>query len=519
MGDVPLTIAGLLQRNAKDHGDVPALISDTARLSWAELDERSRQCAAALVDRGVRRRTRVGLLAPNGLDWAVIAFAALRIGAVLVPLSTLLKAPELEQQLRIARVERLVLAGEVRGRRLHEEFAALLPVEGERAALLPALRSAWRMDDVVSWAAAEPIAGQVALALEDRTRPADDLCVMFTSGSRGTPKGVIHTHGNALRAVAASLDARCVRPGERLYIPMPFFWMGGFGSGLLTVLVAGASLLTESAPTPESTLALLERERATLFRGWPDQAAALARHPQAASTDLSALRPGSLDAVLPPDLRAKPGARANLFGMTETFGPYAGYALDADMPESAWGSCGQPFDGVSVRITSTDDGSPLPVGETGEVEVRGVNVMRGICGRSREEVFTKDGWFRTGDLGNLDADGFLFSSGRVDDMVKVKGATVYPSEVESALATIPHVTRAFVTDLDGPGGAKQVGAAVVPDAADALSVDDVIAAAKQRLSAFKVPTVVRILAPGADVPRSPTGKVDKPALQALLTIE
>ena len=513
--DHPVTIGSLLAQNARACGDRPALISDTARLTWAELDARSAACAAGLVARGVRRRSRVGLLAPNGIDWAVIAFAVMRVGAVLVPLSTLLKAPELEQQLRIAAVERLILAREVRGRELLDEFADLLPVADERGSRLPALRSAWLADDVVARTGDD--VAEVARALEARARPADDLCVMFTSGSRGAPKGVIHTHGNALRAVRASLEARCVRPGERLYIPMPFFWMGGFGSGLLSVLVAGASLLTESAPTPESTLSLLSREGATLFRGWPDQAAALARHPDATRTDLSSLRAGSLDAVLPPELRAQPGARANLFGMTETFGPYAGYPLDTDLPVPARGSCGRPFDGVAVRITSADDGAPLAAGETGQIEVRGVNVMRGICGRSREDVFTADGWYRTGDLGHLDADGFLFYAGRLDDMVKVRGATVYPSEVESALATIPHVARAFVTDLDTAGGAKEVGAAVVPDAADALTVEAVVAGAKERLSAFKVPSVVRILAPGDDVPRSATGKVDKAALQRLLS--
>ena len=121
---------------------------------------------------------------------------------------------------------------------------------------------------------------RLVAALEDAVRPADDLVVLFTSGSRGAPKGVVHTHGSALRAVASGLDARCVGADDRLYIPMPFFWTGGLASGLLTALVAGATLLTEAVPEPERTLALLERERATLFRGWPDQAARLAAHPQ-----------------------------------------------------------------------------------------------------------------------------------------------------------------------------------------------------------------------------------------------
>src|SRR5205823_14245982 len=117
------------------------------------------------------------------------------------------------------------------------------------------------------------------------------------------------------------------------YIPMPFFWMGGFGGGLLSALVAGATLITESEPEPARTLALLERERVTLFRGWPDQAAALAAHPAFASVGLGALKDGSLEAVLPPERRRPPGARSNLFGMTESFGPYCADRLDTDLPE------------------------------------------------------------------------------------------------------------------------------------------------------------------------------------------
>ena len=122
---------------------------------------------------------------------------------------------------------------------------------------------------------------------------------MFTSGSSGPPKGVIHSHGNALGAVRSGLAARCIDADTRLYLPMPFFWVGGFGGGLLSALLAGATLVTEQIPQPETTLRLLERERVTLFRGWPDQAEALARHADSVGADLTALRPGSLEALLP----------------------------------------------------------------------------------------------------------------------------------------------------------------------------------------------------------------------------
>ncbi len=486
-------------------------------VTYADLDRRSLELARRLVAAGMNAGTRVGLQMPNGVDWAVTAYGIMRIGAVLVPLSTLLRPPELEAQLRTAGVAVLIVTPTHRGRDHLAELDAHLPgiAQVGRTRLghpaLASLRSVWRADDLPAELAPET----VAVALASRVRPAHDLAVMFTSGSRSHPKGVIHTHGGALRATASGLESRCIGPDDRLYIPMPFFWMGGFGSGLLSTLVAGATLLTETDPTPSSTLAFLERERATLFRGWPDQAARLAADPAFATTDLSWLRPGSLDAVLPVDLRATPGARANLFGMTESFGPYCGYRLDTDLPAGHRGSCGRPFAGMEVRITDPETGATVETAsEQGMIELRGPNLMRGLCGRGRDEVFTAEGWYRTGDLGWLDAEGFLFSNGRVDDMFKVSGATVYPSEVEAALRAIDFVRQAYVTDVADADGVARVGALVV--VADERPAAEVAAEARQRLSSFKVPRRWVIATSVGSVPTMATGKVDKAQLQALL---
>jgi acyl-CoA synthetase (AMP-forming)/AMP-acid ligase II len=343
---------------------------------------------------------------------------------------------------------------------------------------------------------------------------ADPLVIMFTSGSSGAPKGVVHSHGSALGAVRSGLAARCITADTRLYLPMPFFWVGGLGSGILSVLLAGATLVTEEVPQPETTLRLLEAEQVTLFRGWPDQAEALARHPDRASVDLSALRPGSLEALLPPELRARPGARATLFGMTEAFGPYCGYPADTDMPPAAWGSCGKPFPGMEVRIVHPDSSEPVAAGTVGMIAIRGPHTLRGICRRSREELFTTDGFYPTGDLGHLDQDGFLFYHGRSDDMFKVSGATVYPGEVERALRTIDGVDNAFVTNVPGAAG-ERVGAAVVCGDR-ALTADQLRSSARKLLSAFKVPAVWLLLGSDDDVPRGGTGKVDIRRLRDIL---
>jgi acyl-CoA synthetase (AMP-forming)/AMP-acid ligase II len=499
------TIPELLARRRRDDPDVRALVDDGGAITYAELDDASRTLTAGLVGAGVSKGDRVGLLMPNGIAWATTALAVLRIGAVLVPLSTLLRPPELRAQLQVAAVTHLIAVRDFRGRSYLDDLASVAPV--------PSLRRVWADDELP----ADPAPAALVQALEDVVRPADDLVVLFTSGSRGAPKGIVHTHGNALRAVAAGLDARRIERGTRLYIPMPFFWTGGFSQGLLSVLVAGATLLTEATPEPGRTLALLERERATLFRGWPDQAARIAAHPGFATADLSSLGPGSLGAVLPAGRRPAPGARPNLFGMTESFGPYCGDRLDVDLPPAAHGSCGRPFAGFEVRIADPDgegpDGEgPDGEGPDGEIWLRGPNLLRGICGRDRSTAFTPDGWYRTGDLGHLDDDGYLFYAGRLDDMVKVRGATVYPSEVEAALSTVPGVTRAHVTDVDTGGGHPQVAALVVTR----LDRAGLVAAARERLSAFKVPTVWLVTDDADAVPLSPTGKVDKHRLQQLL---
>jgi acyl-CoA synthetase (AMP-forming)/AMP-acid ligase II len=516
---MPDTIDGLVRMRAEGDAATPMVIDPTARIDYAELDSGTRRLAAAFVDRGVGKGTRVGLIMPNGVGWVRIAVALTRIGAVLVPLSTLLQPRELVAQLRVASVQYLVAVDEFRSHRYHDDLAAELEVlslgEGPlRYPKLPALRYVWTPEQLTTTVAS---AGPAAVvdAMTAAVTPSDPLVVMFTSGSSGMPKGVVHSHGNALAAVRSSLGPRCIGSDTRLYLPMPFFWVGGFGSGVLSALLAGATLVTEPSPEPQATLRLLEREHVTLFRGWPDQAEALARQSDSLGADLSSLRPGSLEALLPPGQRARPGARAKLFGMTEAFGPYCGYSADTDMPESAWGSCGRPFPGMEVRIVDVDDGSPVPPGTIGMIQIRGPHTLRGICRRNREELFTADGFYPTGDLGQFDDDGFMFYHGRSDDMFKVSGATVYPSEVEQALRTIDGVDGAFVTNVPSDHG-DRVGAAVVCDQ-ETTTADTLRSVARTLLSSFKAPTVWLLLDSDDDLPRGSTGKVDIRRLREMLT--
>jgi acyl-CoA synthetase (AMP-forming)/AMP-acid ligase II len=216
-------------------------------------------------------------------------------------------------------------------------------------------------------------------------------------------------------------------------------------------------------------------------------------------------QPEQPQALLPTEQRGEPGARAKLFGMTESFGPYCGYPADTDMPRSASGSCGKPFEGMQVRIVDT--GHPVPANTIGMIQIRGPHTLRGICRRSREDVFTVDGYYPTGDLGRLDDDGFMFYHGRSDDMFKVSGATMYPSEVEQALRAIDGVDNAFVTEVSGAVGAVVICAG---------TIEELRTAARTRLSSFKVPTVWLLVESDDDIPRRTTGKVDVRRLRAML---
>ena len=353
---------------------------------------------------------RVGAARAQRHRWAVTAYGVLRIGAVLVPLSTLLRPPELLAQLATASVSHLdrgarpsaAAATSTTSRRPLPGLRADLSA-GDRHPAAPSLRRVWR-----STRCPMRRSRRVGPRMEARVRPADDMVVLFTSGSRGTPEGRRST------PTAAPCGPRppgsmpgCVDPGERLYIPMPFFWTGGFSGGLLTALVAGATLLTEAEPEPGRTLALLERERATLFRGWPDQAAQLAAHPAFAAADLSSLGDGSLGAVLPAERRPAPGARANLFGMTETFGPYCGDRLDTDLPAGRVGELRSSVRRDRGAHRRPETGRRAAAGERARSASAGRTYARDVR-RGHTRCSPPMAGTATGDPGRLDAAGYLW---------------------------------------------------------------------------------------------------------------
>ncbi|HMG40345.1 MAG TPA: class I adenylate-forming enzyme family protein [Acidimicrobiales bacterium] len=515
----PRVVAGDLVRDlAGRHGDRPLAVLGDRTLTYADAERQSAALAKGLLASGVGKGSRVGLLAPNGPEWIVTWLAGSRIGAVVTLLNTYAPPRELGWALRHSDTAVLVAAAEHLGHdyverlRLTVDGLADQRHEHIRTPSHPFLRSVWFLaENGQPWAGpvdqltarGADIDDDLLLAAEAEVTPADPMVVVYSSGSTAEPKGAVHTHGAVWRQGRTLSDFRPLAPGDRVYTPMPFFWVGGFGFALVRALRAGATLVLEERFEPGATLALLERERVTHVLGWPHMGPALTGHPDFPRRDLSALRGGALVDLLPPDRRpADPGLVAGSLGMTETLGPHLIDHEGAELKEDQRGSFGRPVPGMEHRVVD------------GELWVRGGSVMAGLHKRERDHVFTPDGWYRTGDAGHFDDDGHFFFTGRMGDLVKSSGMNISPREVEVALEAEPEVTRAVVVGIPaGPRG-EDVAAAVV---ARDVTAADLTARLRATLSSYKVPRHLVVLADDDELPWLDSGKVDRRALAERLS--
>jgi acyl-CoA synthetase (AMP-forming)/AMP-acid ligase II len=527
MAGVPASIPELLRiRRAEPDGEL--LVADYERLTFAEADTASLELADALLASGVGKGSRVGILFPNCAQWLISWLAAARIGALTVPLSTFAPGGELARLLRHTDVQVVLMGQSIAGRNLVERIEEAVPglTDGRAAIATPAapyLRRVyvWPGCDR-SWATPWPRAESVvslASSAEDEVRPADDLAVVTTSGTTAEPKSVVHTHGSLVRHAHILARHRGVTSTDRIYSPMPFFWVGGLTMVVLQALSTGATILAQDVFEPGSTLALLERERATFISCWAQASQAMADHPDFAKRDLSSVRGGTMLEALPPDRRPRePDLAPNLLGMTETGGPHTMVEVpDTPLPPELRGSFGIPLPGVvQHRIVDPASGVEAPAGQEGEIQVRGQIVMSGIYKQERHEVFGPDGWYATGDRGWFDEAGHLHFTCRASTLIKTAGSNVSPAEVESVLDSMPEVLHSFVVALPHPVRGEVVAAAVVSSQGANLSVDALLAHARRNLSSFKVPTVIRILAQ-EDLPMLPTGKIDRAGLIRVLS--
>lgn len=526
------TAGEFIRHVADEWGDRDLAVLDDRRLTFAAAERESARMAKALLASGVKPGTHVGLLAPNGPDWIVGFLAATRIGALVPLLNTYYKPRELGWVLEHCDAQVLLTVDRHLGHDYAQRLESIAPGladqrHGEiRVDSHPALRCVWMWGDAPpSWAGsidtllarADDITDEELLEAEASVRPNDAMLVIYTSGSTAEPKGVIHSHGGVIRHPYNLLPFRDLLPGDVCYTPMPLFWVGGLTYTLISCMHAGATVVFEERFEPGATLDLIERERVTHVIGWPHMAKALTEHPSFPDRDLSSVRGGSLDALLPDHLRVgDPELRANSLGMTESLGPHSIEMIGSQLPPEKRGSFGRSVPGVQHRIVDPVTGRDQPPCEMGEIWIKGYSLMLGHLKKSRSEVFTKDGWLRTGDAGYLDHDGHLYFKGRMGDQIKSSGMNITPREVELVIEEQPEVMHAFVMGVPHPERGEDVAAAIVFRPGRHAEPDEIRSRLRAEVSSYKVPRHIATFASPDELPWLDSGKIDRRALQRSL---
>ena len=532
--EITPTLPALLRSAAAAHSDRPLLVSGGKTLTYVDAELRSRRLAQGLLARGVSKGDHVGILMPNTVDWAVAWFAVTRIGAVAVPINTFYKATELGWAISHADLACILTADRFLSNdyldRLEDAVPGLAaapssgPLFLKRAPFLRMIavwgdeRRPWSVeggDSLAAEGAAAAIDDEYLEAVEAQVTPGDPLVIIYTSGSTGDPKGPVHSHGAFVRHTFNLTHLYVTHHDDVLFTAMPFFWVGGLITGLHAVIHHGALLVTQPAFEPGEALELLEHHRATIAQGWPQQGKTLAEHPSFPERDLSSIRRTSMPAIVPPGRRPPP-VRSDSLGMTELCGNHLGVDPYQSLAESYRGTFGPSIEGLEHRIVDPATGVEVPGRQEGEIWARGYSLMQGFYKREREEVFTPDGFYRTGDAGWMDEDGWVWFTGRLGDMIKTGGGTnVAPDEVEGALMALPGVLEAYVTGVPDDGGGQVVAAAVVARGGAELSGPELRTQLRQHLSAYKVPKHIWVAAKH-ELPFTDSGKIKKRDLAVLL---
>ncbi len=502
----PDSLPHVLADRAARHPGRTLLSFEGSAFSYASFAAHVGEAAAALRGWGLRPGDRVALYLGNTPSYLVAYLAALWCGAAVVPANTRYREAELGHMLRDAGVR-------------------LLVTDDEGAAIAAATRTSTPSLDAVVTLSGAPGADRrpwAALGASRATHRPPDIAarhdglalIAYTSGTTGRSKGAMLTHGNLLANARAVGRAWHWVTDDHLLLTLPLFHIHGLGVGFHGTLVHGASLTLHRRFDAAAVLAALEGGPATLFFGVPTMYGRLLNEADGGAgrrlADVRLFVSGSAPLATETLERVERvfGQRIlERYGMSETVmltgNPYAG-------PRKA-GTVGVPFDGVELRLAPATSGAGSGGGEAGdgaaEVQVRGPSVTRGYWNdpEASAAAFTPDGWFRTGDLGVLDADGYLTLSGRARELIISGGFNVYPREVEEAIASLPGVREVAVVGLPDPDLGERVAAAIVL-AREGPGVDEagVIAHCRRRLAAFKAPRTIAFV---VELPRNAMGKV------------
>ncbi|MEV6407294.1 4-coumarate--CoA ligase family protein [Streptomyces bobili] len=506
--DVPpvdLPIHDAVLGHAAEFGDLPALVdgTDGTTLTYEQVDRFHRRIAAALAEAGVRKGDVLALHSPNTVAFPTAFYAATRAGATVTTVHPLATAEEFAKQLGDSAARWIVtvsplletarraaeLAGGV------EEIFVCDSASGHRSLI-----------DMLACAAPEP---QIAID------PVEDVAALpYSSGTTGVPKGVMLTHRQIATNLAQLEPAITAGPGDRILAVLPFFHIYGLTALMNAPLRRGATVVVLPRFDLQTFLAAIQNHRITGLYVAPPIVLALAKHPAVAQYDLSSLR-YVISAAAPLDagLAAACSARLNLppvgqaYGMTELSPGTHVVPLDA-MREAPAGTVGKLIAGTEMRIVSLDDpDKDLGVGETGEILIRGPQIMKGYLGRpdATAAMIDGDGWLHTGDIGRVDDGGWLFVVDRVKELIKYKGFQVAPAELEALLLTHPGIADAAVIGEYNDDGNEVPHAYVVrqPTAPD-LAEGEVAMYVAERVAPYKRVRLVTFI---DTVPRAASGKI------------
>ena len=505
----PQTVPAALARAARDFGDAEAVVDRSNRWTFAQLHAESRRVARALDASGIRPGDRVGLWSPNSARWIAASFGVYAAGGVLVPVNTRFKGREAAHVLRRSGATVLLACTDAVG----TDLLALL----DGADNLPALRETVVVEGpgrpgAVAW---DDFVARGAGA-GDRPLPsvgADDLAdIVFTSGTTGSPKGAMLAHGPSVRTYEAWSDAVGLRRGDRYLCVYPFFHTAGLKSAVLACVLRGATVLPHAVFDAGVVMQRVADERITVLPGPPTVFQSMLEHPDRARFDLSSLRLSVTGAATVPvevvrRMREDLGIATVVtgYGLTETTGTVSMCRHD-DPPEVVATTVGRPLPGVSVRVVDENDDT-LPTGGTGEIMVKGFNVMRGYIDdpEATAGAFDDEGYLRTGDIGHVGEDGNLRITDRKKDMFIVGGFNAFPAEIEGIMLTHPGVAQVAIVGAPHDRLGEVAQAYVVRRGGD---VDEgaLIAWCREHMANYKVPRAVHFV---DELPLTASGKVQR----------
>lgn len=494
------TVADIARVFGAERRDAVALISGERTATFGDLDTRSNRAAQALRAAGVGFGDRVAFVEKNGIEFFEVACALSKLGAVVVPVNWRLAPPEMLHIIDDAGARVVIVGAEL--------FSHMEAIEDRLDALVVAVGEHPRWPDFDRWISTHPA--------EDpwvTTQPGDIAFLMYTSGTTGSPKGVMLTNDNYFCKATGIADKWRFDADSVSLAVMPMFHMAGSGWALVG-LCEGARTVVLRDVDPSAILDAVARHGVTNMLLVPVVIQRLLETPGVATTDFSALRAIVYGASpITDDVLVRALERFNcdllqVYGQTETTGSIT--QLDRHDPELLR-SCGKPFDWVEVRIVD-DAGRDIPTGAVGEVWTRSRQNMRGYWNNpaATAATVTSDGWLKTGDAGYVDAEGYVYLHDRVKDMIVSGGENVYPTEVENVLMTHPEVADVAVIGVPDPTWGEAVKAVVVPAAGCSPGEAQLIAYARERLAGFKLPKSVSF---AEDLPRTPSGKILKRALR------